>query len=129
MSDHQQPILASHTHRDELYFLQRVSRVWNGDAEVVSEYRRRFFKGHTMCLKVSCSLVWIPLKIDAHSATVPSNCKVIIPWNGWRVNYERMYLVEKEKGSSLRTGDDLCWPKMHIRSKTRRSGRITPSRD
>ena len=80
-------------------------RVWNGEAEVVPEYRRRFFKGHTMLLKVSCSLVWIPLKIDAHSANVPSNCKVIILRIGWRVNYERMVPMEREKGASSVTGN------------------------
>jgi hypothetical protein len=46
-----------------------------------------------MLLKVSCSLVWIPLKIDAHSAIVPSYCEVIIPRIGWRVNCERRVLV------------------------------------
>ena len=35
-----------------------------------------------MFLKVSRSLVWILLKIDADSATVPSTCEVITRWNG-----------------------------------------------
>ena len=63
----------------------------------LSEIQRRFFKGHTMLLKVSCCLVWIPLKIDAHSAIAPSYCEVIIPGSGLRVNYERMVLVGREK--------------------------------
>jgi len=54
-------------------------RVRNGDAESILEYRCRIFKGDTVFSDVSCSIVWIPLKIDAHSATKPSNCNVIIP--------------------------------------------------
>jgi hypothetical protein len=74
-----------------------VIRIGNGDAEVIPEYRRRLLKGHTMLPKVSLTLVWIPLKIDAHSAIVPSYCEVIIPGSGLRVNYERMRLVDKKK--------------------------------
>ena len=66
-----------------------------------------------MLLKVSCSLVWIPIKIDAHSAIVPSCCEVIIPGSSLRVNYERMVLVERERGAGSVTGDtpsDLSVP-------------------
>ncbi len=66
MRDYQQPILARQSHGDEPFLFHRVIWIWNSDAELVSEYRRRFFKGHGMLLTVSCSLVWIPLKIDAH---------------------------------------------------------------
>ena len=60
-----------------------------------------------MLLKVSCSFARIPLKINAHSANVPSNCGVIIACIGWRVNYERMVLMEREKGASSVTGNRL----------------------
>jgi hypothetical protein len=41
-----------------------------------------------MSPKVSRSLIWIPLKTDAHSAAMPSNCKVIVPQHGRQVNFE-----------------------------------------
>jgi hypothetical protein len=41
-----------------------------------------------MSPKVSRSLIWIPLKTDAHSAAMPSNCKVIVPQHGRQVNLE-----------------------------------------
>jgi hypothetical protein len=66
-----------------------------------------------MLLKVSCSLVLVPLKIDAPSALVPSYCEVIIPGSGLRVNYERLVLVEIERGAGSVTRDkpsDLSGP-------------------
>jgi len=94
MSDDQEAILARHSDGDEPFFLHRVIRIRSGNAEIISEDRRPFFKGYTVLSKVVCGLIWIPLKVDAHSANVPSQSEAIIPQNGWRVNLERRRLAQ-----------------------------------
>ncbi len=53
-------------------FFHRVIRIRNCYTQGISEDRCAFFKGDLVFLEVSCGLIWIPFKLDAHSVTATS---------------------------------------------------------